>query len=428
MLSVVLAAAAVVVLSALFSMIEAAFLSLPLVRAQALAKLGGATARTVLRIREKVQSAISVLVILDTVVDITGSAVVTTLAVRAAEEAAARGDLVTISVAMVTATLTVAIILFGEIIPKTVGERYHVGVTLATAYPVLFLITLLHPLVWISDRIIGRMFPGRRRNVTSAEEISAMAEEASREGTIRSSEADVIQRVFRLGDITAEDVMTPRIRAKFLPADATLAEARAELGTIAFSRIPLYAGTRDNVAGILRRADALHALAEGRTETRLSELAGKAKFVPAATVADRLLREFQRERVQLAVVVGEYGETLGLVSLEDILEELVGEILDEKDVDERSIKRVSRDEILVHGQTEIARINHFFNTELPEDRPTIAGFILDRLGRLPKPGEHVVAEGIDLVVDEVNDRAIVRVRVLKPAFDRSGAAPGERGG
>src|SRR5688572_7084191 len=396
MWNVILAASAVVILSALFSMIEAAFLSLPLVRAQALAKIGGRTARTVLRIRQKVHNALSVLVILDTVVDITGSALVTTMAVKAAEEAAARGDLVTVSVATVTTVLTVAIILFGEILPKTFGERYHVGVTLSAAYPVLVMITLLHPLVWLSDRIIGRMFPGRRRNVTSAEEISAMAEEASREGTIGHSEADVIQRVFRLSDITAGDVMTPRIRARMLPADATLEESRGDLFAIGFSRIPLYSGTRDNVAGILRRADALRALAEGKGGTRLSELAAKAKFVPATMVVDQLLREFQRERVQLAVVVGEYGETVGVVSLEDILEELVGEILDEKDVSERSIKRISRDEILVHGQTEIGHINHFFNTEIPEDRPTIAGFLLDRLGRIPKTGEHVVAEGIDL--------------------------------
>ena len=137
--------------------------------------------------------------------------------------------------------------------------------------------------------------------------------------------------------------------------------------------------------------------------------------------ADRLLLDFQKERVQVGVVVGEYGETIGLVSIEDILEELVGEILDEKDVDENRIKRISREEILVHGQTEIPQVNRFFNTDLPEDRPTIAGLMLESLGRLPQTGDQLSLEGITLVVDEATDRAIVRVRIVK-----QGLASGEK--
>ena len=421
MLTVLIAAAAVVVLSALCSMSEAAFLSLPLVRARALAKLGGRTARTVLRIREKVQNAISAIVILNTIVNVVGTAFVATEAARVAEAAAARGDVVLVTVSLATVVLTAAIVLFGEIIPKTLGERFHVGVSMVAAYPTLALIGLFHPLVWGTEKIVDAVFPRRRRSMTTKEEITELTEQARSEGAIRSSEAEVIQRVFRLNDITAEDVMTPRIRAQMLPADATLAETRGELARIGFARIPVYSGTRDNVTGVVRRSEALLALADGKVETRISALSGKVKFVPATTAVDRLLLEFQKERVQLGVVVGEYGETVGLVTIEDILEELVGEILDEKDVDERSIKRVSREEILVHGQTEVGRINHFFNTELSEERPTIAGLLLEKLGRLPRSGEHVVTDGVDIVVDEVNERAIVRVRILKEAPGREGA-------
>jgi CBS domain containing-hemolysin-like protein len=409
MMTVLAIAAAVVVLSALCSMSEAAFLTLPLVRARALAKLGGRTSRAVLRIRERVQYAISAIVILNTVVNLVGMSLI----IAAAARVTGGSDLATAILTWITAFVTAVVVLLGEIIPKTIGERFHVGVCMAAAYPVLALIGLFHPVVWATEKIVDASFPQRRRAVTSAEEISALAEQAHKEGVIRSSEALVIQRVFRLNDITAEDVMTPRIRMKMLLADATLGEVREDLARVGFARIPIYAGTRDNVTGVVRRSEALLGLADGRLETRLSELATKAKFVPATLAVDRLLLEFQKERVQLGVVVGEYGETVGLVTLEDILEELVGEILDEKDLDEHSIKRVSREEILVHGQTEIARINHFFNTELPEDRPTIAGLILDRTGRLPRPGEHIAAEGVDIVVDEVNEKAIVRVRILK---------------
>src|SRR5258706_2663125 len=284
---------------------------------------------------------------------------------------------------------------------------------MAAAYPVLALIAIFHPFVVGTEKLVDSLFPRRRRAVTSAEEITELADQAQKEGAIASSEAGLIQRVFRLNDITAEDIMTPRIRARMLAGDATLGEAREDLAKIGFARIPVFAGTRDNVTGVVRRSEALLGLADGKTGTRLSELATKAKFVPATIAVDRLLLEFQKERVQLGIVVGEYGETVGLVTLEDILEELVGEILDEKDLDEHSIKRLSREEILVHGQTEIARINHFFNTELPDDRPTIAGFLLDKLGRMPRVGEHVVSDGVDIVVDEVTEKAIVRVRILK---------------
>ena len=419
-----LGALAVIVLSALCSMSEAAFLSLPLMRARALAKLGGRTARTVLRIRERVQNAVSAIVILNTIVNVVGTALLTAGAEAWSEEAARRGDLVAISTAWLAVAFTVVIVFAGEIIPKSLGERFHVGICMTAAYPVLALIALFHPAVWVTEAVVNRWFPRRRRSTTSKEEISEMAEEARRAGSIRSSEAEVIQRVFRLNDITAEDVMTPRIRARMLPADATLEEVRGELAQVAYSRIPVFSGTRDNVAGVVRRADALQALADGRKDARLADLATKVKFVPGNMAVDRLLLEFQKERVHLGVVVGEYGETVGVVTLEDILEELVGEILDEKDVDEHTITRVSREEILVHGQTEVARINRFFNTELPEERPTIAGLVLEKLGRLPRSAERLTTDGVEIVVDEVNERAIVRVRILK---EKAGAPPAEGG-
>ncbi len=413
MLTVVLAGIFVIFLSHLCSLSEAALLSIPLARARALAKIGGRRARVLLRLREKVQHAISAIVILNTVVNVVGTAVVATAAGLVADKAAARGDATAVTVSLVTAVLTVAIVFFGEIIPKTLGERFHVGVAKAAAYPVLVLVTVMHPVAWLTEQVVDRFAP-RRRKVTSEEEIAALVEQASREKAIGSEEAEVIRRVFRLNDITAEDIMTPRIRAHMLTEDLTLAEAREDIGRIAHSRIPLYAGTRDHVTGIVRRAELLKALADGRSAERLAEFSTKAKFVPRTMGVDRLLLDFQKERVQIGVVVGEYGETIGIVTIEDILEELVGEILDEKDVDETRIKRVSREEILVHGQTEVQHVNRFFNTEIPEERPTIAGFLLERLERLPTAGERVSLEGLDFVLDEVTDRAIARVRILKP--------------
>ncbi len=413
MSTILFAGLAIVLLSAMCSLAEAAFLSLPLVRARALAKLGGPAARVVLRLRERVQNAITALVILNTVVNMVGASIVGAAVSTMEVEARAAGGTPGVVLAVAVPALTAAVIVFGEIIPKALGERFHTGVSLAAAFPVLGLVALFRPVVWAAERGLGLVVPARSRTVTSEEEISALAQQAEKEGAIDPGEAEVIQRVFRLNDFTAEDIMTPRIRCRMLPEDSTLGEARAELAAIGYARIPVFAGTRDNVTGVIRRADALLGLADGKVDLRLSELATRAKFVPGTMTVDRLLFELQRSRVQLGIVVGEYGETIGVATVEDIVEELVGEILDEKDVDEYSIKRISRTEILVHGQTEVGRINHFFNTELNEDRPTVSGLLLETLGRLPRVGERVPMDGVELVADEVNDRAIVRVRVLK---------------
>ncbi len=410
----------VVLLSHCCSLAEAAILSLPLVRARALGKLGGPAARAVLRVKEQVGNAVSAVVILNTLVNIFGTYFITDLTLGMVEA----GQLPKVAGVLSPILLGTAVVVLGEIVPKTLGERFHVAVSLAAAYPVLTLMRVLHPLLWLSEKALSGVRPSHQRHEHAEEEISILAQEAHEAGSLQSAEARVIARVFRLNDITSEDVMSPRIRCVMLPGDATLEGARADLSKHAFSRIPLFAGTRDQITGVLRRSEALVALVDGRGHLKLKDLATRAKFVPATMPADRLLLEFQRERVQMAVVVGEYGETVGLVTLEDIMEELVGEMLDEKQVDERSIKRVSREEILVHGQTEVTRINHFFNTELPEDsRPTIAGLLLEELGRLPRPGERILMHGVAIVVDEANDRAIVRVRILKSTGPPAPGAP-----
>ncbi|MHC4821788.1 MAG: hemolysin family protein [Planctomycetota bacterium] len=423
---VLIAALFVVLLSALCSLSEAAFLSLPLVRARALAKIGGRTAAVVLHIRENVGNAISAIVILNTIVNVVGAPLVAKYATDYAVEAGRQGDDLTTFAAIVIASLTISVVLFGEIIPKTLGERFAATVTIFSAYPVRALMVLFGPILFLTEGLLDRLVPERKHAVTTEEEIAELANQAQREGAIRSSEAEVIQRVFRLNDFTAEDIMTPRIRCKMLPADASLKEVQEQLAQIGNARIPLFSGTRDNVTGVMRRSEALLALADDRHEMQLSELQSKTKFVPGTMTVDRVLLELQRDRQTLGVVVGEYGETIGLVTVEDIMEELVGEILDEKDVDERTIKRLSREEILVHGQTEINRINQFFNVDLSEERPTVAGLLLEELERLPETGEEHTLHGCTFTIEEANDRAIVRVRMKKlPGGSGGGDAPTE---
>jgi putative hemolysin len=426
MLILLLAGAGVVLLSHLCSLAEAAFMSLPLVRARALAKIGGRTAKAVLRVKERLHNAITAIVVLNTIVNVLGTSLVNAYSLQVLDELQQSGSPVLTEHlgTLIPIALATSVVIFGEIVPKTLGERLNVGVSMIAAYPVLGLMACLRPLLWLSEKSLSWVGRSRSTSQSAEEEIAEMAAEASREGHLRPAEATVIQNVFRLNDFTTEDVMTPRIRCVMLAEDLTLEDARGDIVKARFSRLPLFAGTRDNVTGVVRRSDCLLALTQGKADATLKSLSYKAHFLPATMPVDRALLHLQKERAQIAVVVGEYGETVGLLTLEDIMEELVGEILDEKDVDERTIKRVSKGEILVHGQTEVARINHFFNVELPEERPTVAGLLLDRLGRLPKPGEVVPLEGLQLVAEAVNDRAIERVRIVKPAVAVAAERPG----
>src|SRR5881628_1374353 len=180
-----------------------------------------------------------------------------------------------------------------------------------------------------------------------------------------------------------------------------------------FSRIPLFDGSLDNIIGILYKTKALMDLAQGHDDVRLKKIAHPALFVPAAKQADELLKQFQQEQRHMAIVVNEFGGVMGLVTLEDLLEEVVGEIMDETDITEELIKRIGKNQILVHGRTEVRRINDFLKVSLDENANTISGLIQEQLGRIPAAGEEVRVGQCRLVVHEADPKSIKSVQIVK---------------
>ncbi|HZS11477.1 MAG TPA: hemolysin family protein, partial [Nitrospirales bacterium] len=248
----------------------------------------------------------------------------------------------------------------------------------------------------------------------SEEEVKIMLDEGGKAGVIESEEVKMIKNVFQLNDITAEDAMTPRTRMFMLDGTLTLKDAEEALYKSKYSRIPVYDGTPDNITGILYKTRALMELAKGHSDRRLRDIANPALFVPAGKAADELMKQFQQEKRHMAIVVNEFGDVMGLVTLEDLLEEVVGEIMDETDITEELIKRIGKNQILVHGRTEVRRINEFLKVDLEgDDSNTIGGLIQEHLGRIPTPGEEVRIGNCRLIVHEADHKTIKSVQIVK---------------
>ncbi|MCI0434570.1 MAG: hemolysin family protein, partial [Gemmatimonadetes bacterium] len=249
------------------------------------------------------------------------------------------------------------------------------------------------------------------------------------EGAIEEHERELIERAFRLDETQAWDIMTPRVDIVAWRGSLALKDVAIDLGTVRYSRIPIYGQTIDDVRGVLYVRDAYRALVSGQRDVLLKDLAREPLVVPGSVPLSKLLRDFQTRRIHMAIVVDEYGGTDGLVTLEDVIEELVGEIVDEKDVAVEPITRVSRTEIVALGEVDLREINHYFNAALPQlEHRSLNGYLLEELGRVPEPGESFERDGISIEVLEATDTQVTRARLKRrpTALDALDGGPSAR--
>lgn len=394
----------VLILDGLVSATEAALLSVTPSRVETAVAAGKRSAEMLARLKEDIQKPLGALIVLSNIITIMGAFVV------GAITSELFGGVTT---GVVLAVLTVLIIVFAEIVPKILGERYAESVSLFAA-PVLTALTKISaPLIGVATRIAQHFAQGKTPRAASEEEIKAMATMGARAGAIERDEATMIQRVFRLNDITARDLMTPRKHVSYLDGGKTLQELKEKILTSKKSRILVTAASSlDNVVGIAYQRDLLIALERGRGSEALVAFAKKPFYVPGDLHADELLRLFQRTRMHLGVVINEHGDISGIVTLDDCLEELVGEIIDERDIVPELIKRISKDEILVHGDTRGRHINSFFQTNLPETK-TLNGFLQSQLHRVPEHGESLIWKGLRFTIEDIVGGGVQRVRITR---------------
>ncbi len=312
--------------------------------------------------------------------------------------------------------MTVYVLIFGEITPKSLGKNNPEKLTLALIQPIVVLKWVLTPLIAFFKAVthaLMRFMPRGLRETeqpaVSEDQITMLLEMGVDRGLIEEGEAVMIRRIFTFDDLVAKQVMVSRTEVETLEVGATLNEVRTIVREEEHSRYPIYEGDPDNVIGILHVKDLLQC---GDESVNLKTLLRPPYFVPESKPINDLLREFQQLKQQMAIVVDEYGGMAGIVTIEDILEEIVGEIHDEYDTPEEEIHSLGNGTYLLRGSTEIDLINHTLQLGLPtEEGTTIGGLILHRLEQIPSAGETLTVDGAHLVVEDASDKEILKVRL-----------------
>lgn len=325
--------------SAICSCSEAALFSVPLVKVRQLSQSNNPSAIALQAIRHKMNRPIGTIVVLNNIFNIVGSITIGSLAAKHLQDA---------WMGIFSGVLTLLIIVFGEIIPKTLGERYATNIALLIAIPVRFLTLVFTPLVWLIEQITNPFTHGKRLPSTNEAEIKFLATLGYKEGVIEGDEEQMIQRVFQLNDLMAVDLMTPRVIITYLLGELTLAECQQDIIQSQHTRILIVDEYIDEVLGIALKQDLLTALIQGEGHKTIAQLARPAQFVPEGMRADKLLKQFQEKREHLMVVIDEYGGVAGVITLEDVVEVLTGEIVDEtdKNIDLQEIARKKRQALL----------------------------------------------------------------------------------
>jgi CBS domain containing-hemolysin-like protein len=318
-------------------------------------------------------------------------------------------------VGIATGAMTLLILFFGEIVPKSFATRNAERFALLIAPFVVLLSRLFTPISLPFVALTRLVVPQSTvlPSVTEAE-IRSLTEIGHRSGAIEEHERELIERAFLLDSTRAWQVMTPRVEIEAWPDSGTLGQIADDLASIRFSRIPVHGGSLDDVTGVVYVRDAYQALAEGRADSLLSEIARTPFFVPSTIPLVQLLGEFRARRVHMGIVVDEHGGTDGLISLEDILEELVGEIEDELDRPTEPIRRIGRNEIIVDATADLKDINQVFGTDLPVDEHrSLNGLLLELFGRVPDAHESVEIDGVEIEVIDAQDTQVLRVRITR---------------
>lgn len=321
---------------------------------------------------------------------------------------------------LVGVLMTLMVIVFGEIVPKGVAAQQADRLSLLIAPIMRVLIIIFYPLIWFLALITNfliKIFGGKTDKKTpfvTEEEIKMLVKVGEEEGVLEEGERKMIHSIFEFGDTIVREVMVPRIDITSVEVKAPLKEVLEKIIQEGHSRIPVYEETIDNIIGVLYAKDLLQCFKEDKHQVNLREIVRPAYFVPESKKVSDLFKELRKEKVHMAIVVDEYGGVGGLVTIEDLLEEIVGEIQDEYDVEEPEVQVIDKTTALVDARLNIKEANEILAINLPtEEVDTVGGFVYSYLGRVPKVGEEIEWENLKIVITKVEAQRILRVKIKK---------------
>jgi len=384
-------------LSGLFSSAETALFSISRTKARHLAKSGERSFTLIDRMKADPHTLLSTILIGNNVVNVGAAALATSVSIKIFPHYA---------VGISTGVMTFLILVFGEFLPKSVATRNNVLIGKIIIFPIFWLSFLFSPLIKLFNFIPWLTKKIDKTATVTEEELMTFVEVVEEEGEIKEEEKEFIHNIFEFDDTNASEIMTPRADMFVIQVNQKLAlEGLAKSG---FTRIPVIEDNIDNVVGIINIKDIFLHQATSDTEVDVAQLMRPAYFVPENKKLDTLLHQFKKREQHMAIVVDEHGGVSGLITLEDALEEIVGEIRDETDKDEPHIVKLKANEWLVPGKTDIEDINHELGLGLPEstEYDTFSGYILDVIGRIPKEKETIQTDTFSITVKRMDGNRI----------------------
>ncbi len=398
-------------LSAFFSSAETAMTTVNRIRIRTLAEEGSKRADTVLAITDDSGKMLSAILIGNNIVNLSAASLTTSLAYSFG------GSMVAIA----SGILTVLILLFGEITPKTMATIHAEKMALIYAPVISIFMKIMTPAIFIINGLsIGVLFllrvdPNAKNNIMTENELRTIVDVSHEDGVIESDERQMINNVFDLGDARAKDVMVPRVHVTFADIDSTYEELIDIFREDKYTRLPVFKDTTDNVVGTINMKDLL--LYDNTNGFHIKDILREAYFTYEYKSISELLVEMRQASFNIAIVLDEYGETAGLITLEDILEEIVGEIHDEYDENEEDfIQEIDEREYIVEGSTNLDDLNDRLELDLrSEEYDSLGGFIIERLDRLPEEGDRIDTEdGIHMIVERLDKNRIELVHLYLP--------------
>lgn len=397
-----------VILSAFFSAAETAYSSINRARLKVKAQNGGKRAKLALNLAENFEKVLMTLLVGNNIVNITATTISTLLFITVLGE----GVGPTVS----TVVLTVIILVFGEILPKLIGRNIPEKFAVAFAPVLRFFMIILYPVCIIFSGLrwlIKKVFKFGKSEAITDEEIKTIVEEANEGGSIDDNESVLISNAIDFHDCEVGDVLVPRVNVVAVPIDMPMPKIKSVFKKNAYSRLPVYDGTIDKIVGMIIEKDFMNAFDRG--DKNINGILKKTALATEHMRISTLLRSMQKSKVHLAVVIDEYGGTLGIVTLEDILEELVGEIWDEHDEIVEYFEKIDDHNYRVDGNAEITDFFELFSIDADKvdcDSQTVSGWVIEKLGDLPKKNDSFEFENIRVIVTHCSQKRVLEIKVV----------------
>ena len=395
-----------VMCSAYFSATETAFTSLNTIRMKTWAENGDKRAARALAVGEDYDKLLSSILIGNNIVNITATTISTLLFTKI---------FVTYGATISTVVITIVVLIFGEISPKSVAKEFPERFAMFSAPILRVIILVLTPLNFLFSmwkKLLSKIFKPSGDDGITEEELMGIVDQAESEGGLDAHEGDLIRASIEFNDLDVSDILTPRVDLVAVDEESTMQEVGALFVENGYSRLPVYHETIDNIIGVVHQKDFYKARVRG--EDRLAMIKSPVVYTTPNTKIFKLLRILQMNKVHMAVVVDEYGGTEGIVTLEDILEELVGEIWDEHDEVTEFLHKQPDGSYNIDCTTDLDDMYDLFEIKGECEASTVSGWVLEQIDRIPKQGDHFIAEGLEVTVTAVDNRRVMEINV-KPA-------------